>query len=276
MKDDKMSSNQYEFIRLYNEVHEILKEKLEKHTHSSSDNTHISFNELVSILGQSKVKREFPYLASMRAELDMINNFRNTIIHRQTEEFYNIAEPSEMTMNMMRELINSIVKPISVKQYFKENDRPEINSVKPSDTLRDVFNKINSTGFSQFPVFDNQKLEGIITENGMTHFIARQIGQGEIELESHDVAEVLAKFDENAQAYVILNQDAPLYEVLNLMYYNIENKESRYVLISNSNDTKKITREQIVGLFTTYDIPRLVQALDSHNGADDKKGSESS
>lgn len=272
-----MSSQQNEFIRKYNEVHEILKEKLDKYVQGHSDSTHISFSELIGILGQSKPKREFPYLASFRTKLDLINNFRNTIIHRQTEEFYNIAEPSDMTMEVLEEIINSIVKPISVKDYFKQKKRPEIIAVKPKDTLTDVFNKINSTGFSQFPVFDNQKLVGIITENGLTNFIARQVGKGQIELESHDVAEVLEKFDANAQAFIILNENVPLYEVLNMMYYNIENKESRYVLISSSNSKDKIVRDDLRGLFTTYDIPKLVQVLDSYNGAvklTDVEGSE--
>lgn len=262
-----MSSRQYEFIRQYNEVHEILKEKLDNYIEGSGKN-HVSFHDLISILGQSKPKRELPFLASFRTKLDLINNFRNTIIHRQTEEFYNIAEPSDLTMDILGEIIDSIVKPISVRQYFKENKRPKIVSVKPTDTLTDVMNKINSTGFSQFPVFDGQKLVGIITENGLTHFIASQVGAGKIDLETHDVAEVLEEFDANAQAFIILNENVPLYEVLNKMYYNIDKKESRYVLISKSNNTQHIKRDEMTGLFTNYDIPKLVQTLDSYNGAE--------
>lgn len=265
MNTDKMSSQQYEFIRQYNEVHEILKEKLDKYIETGSDSRHVSFSELIGILGQSKPKRDLPYLSSFRTKLELINNFRNTIIHRQTEEFYNIAEPSDMTMEILDEIINSIVKPLSIAQYFQHNERPDIISAAPSDTLKDVMNKINSTGFSQFPVFDNQRLVGIITENGLTHFIARQVGKGHIDLDTHDVAEVLSKFDENAQAFIILGKYVPLYEVLNKMYFNIDNKESRYVLISGSDDSETIKRDQLLGLFTTYDIPKIVQALNRYS-----------
>lgn len=255
-----MSSQQYEFIRLYNEVHDILKAKLH-HYISNNDNANISFSELISALGRDAVKHEFPYLAQFRNKLDLINNFRNTIIHRQTEEFYNIAEPSQLTMDTLKEIIAAFVTPLRIKDYIE--DKRTLITFNANDTLSDVLQTIHTEHLSQFPVFKDDLLIGLITENGIANFIAEHNESGNIHFKKHTVLEIINAYDENSHAYSPLTMDLPLFDVLDNLYAKRSEKTFKYILITTKSG-KNITRESLVTIFTAHDIPKIVNALNTH------------
>ena len=51
-------------------------------------------------------------------QLHLINSFRNTIVHDFTNKFYDIAEPSDYTMEILNEVYNFFLNPITIKDYL--------------------------------------------------------------------------------------------------------------------------------------------------------------
>lgn len=132
----------------------------------------------------------------------------------------------------------------------------------PQTGLCEMLSLVSKHKFSQFPVFDNGEFKGMITENGVTNFIANKNIEGGIIFEEETVADIIESeknIEEHNNAYEILYIEDELYRVRD-SFANVESM-TKYVLISKSGNRVLRNQEDLIGIFTVADIQKIMQYM---------------
>lgn len=253
------SKEQREFLALYNEVHGFLSEEL---FNTSESDDYKSFQECINKIRKSNAHQT---LRRHSAELELINKFRNFIVHNYGDRYYDIAEPTPYLMEVLENVHDYFVKPFKIKDFLVEQGNQVPQSLELDTPLLDVLKLISKHKFSQFPVFHNNQFKGMITDNGLTNFTASAINleNGGVIYEDFTVKDIIEKtnMDENNKKYSILFQDKELYRVLD-QFTNV-NHVKNYVLITKSGKNELRDKNDLVGIFTATDIPDIVNRLET-------------
>ncbi|MCJ0914555.1 MULTISPECIES: CBS domain-containing protein [Mammaliicoccus] len=266
---NKMTQKQEAFINTFNELHKVLNEKL-KSDFLSADigkdrkpTYDLTFNDCIKTIKAYKNKK-YRDLSRYIDELYLVNNLRNTIIHDSTNKFYDIAEPSDNTMKIMDVLFKRFVKPISIKNYINEKKAIQPIILYPETRLSEMLNYISKYRISQFPVFNSNELMGMISDNGITNFIANKNETGGILFEEEKISDLIESnldLEENKKSYEILYIEDELYQVIDC-FADVESI-NKYILISKSGNKIFRSKEDLVGIFTPADISEIMIFLDS-------------
>ncbi|MEX6102817.1 CBS domain-containing protein [Mammaliicoccus sciuri] len=259
------------FINTFNELHKLLNEKLKsdflltdkgKGRVSTDD---LTFSECIYTIKKYK-NNKYRDFSRYIDELYLVNNLRNTIIHDSTNKFYDIAEPSDNTMKIMDVLFKRFVKPISIKNYINDKKAMQPIILNPETSLSEMLNYISKYKISQFPVFNSNELMGMISDNGITNFIANKNEIGGILFEEEKISDLIESnldLEENRKSYEILYIEDELYQVIDC-FADVESI-NKYILISKSGNKIFRSKEDLVGIFTPADISEIMIFLDSKN-----------
>lgn len=248
----KESPQQESFLKLYNEVHKLLSEKFFGQT-----DKYVSFSRCVDEIANHPGNA---YLNDHIEELRLINDFRNLIVHRTTEKFYDIAEPSDTIMDILSHIRNLLANPVKISDFV---DDKSLITFDLDDDLWEVFNQVSRGNISQFPVFDGQKLVGMITDNGLTNFIANHLEQKDFGSQTHCVRDIIEdeKTDEYKYAYRILYQGLDLEACLDA--FTDLKQTAHYILVTQAKDNTLNSKGDLLDIFTAADIPQMLNLLDN-------------
>lgn len=261
----KKTNKQDEFINYFNELHTFLKKELRpeflktSRGRSHDQNYDMTFSECITTIKESNT------LISLRVyqnELDLINNLRNTLVHNRTNKFYDIADPSDLSMKILKEVYNYFLRPAKITKYLSDNNYETPLTMSPDTSLSTVLDHIYKNQFSQFPVFLENNFIGMVTDNGITNFIAKQKNDEGIIFGDFNVDNILDKeyqFEEYKNSYSILFENDELYRVIDTFYSDIN--QAKYILISKSGKREIKTKDDLVAIFTSSDIPNIKQYL---------------
>ena len=114
---------------------------------------------------------------------------RNVVVHGKTSPGQPIAVPTMPFVEQMEAVMEKLTKPQRVFPTFAKT----VEKIAPSDSIVKVLNRIAEQDFSQFPVYEGGAFIGLLTENGLTRWIARHVRSSGsmVELADHTVVQVL-------------------------------------------------------------------------------------
>lgn len=188
-------------------------------------------------------------------ELNAIREFRNILTHESTSKIYPIANPNEKLIQRVKELIDKIGNHKTVGDLFLK----EVKTLNIKDSLEEVLEKVNTFGYSQYPVFSNNKLVGIVSENGIVNYLANNVRKGLVDLKKVDVEDILRE-DKGKNLYTIVQEDFSIFDVEEIFEQEIKKGNSAYVvLISREKEPKRIT--EILGIITPWDIAQIIDHI---------------
>lgn len=131
-----------------------------------------------------------------RESLKLLANLRNEIAHAEGTDDLR-AVPTEAAIAELKAVLKSVQWLDAVGQRFGG----KVQCVASTDDLAHVLRLVRLRDYSQFPVVDGAKLHGLVTENGITRWLAENAGTDAI----HSLGSVrvgdLVKSDENRRAY---------------------------------------------------------------------------
>lgn len=114
---------------------------------------------------------------------------RNAIVHGKTEPYRYVAVPTPEISRRLSECRARLVSPIRAIPAFQKR----VETLSGDDTLARVLKLIDEKNYSQFPIYSDGKYCGLLTENGITrwlaHYVARTLSL--IELDEISVKSVL-------------------------------------------------------------------------------------
>lgn len=123
--------------------------------------------------------------------------------------------------------------------------------------IYDLFQLIKDTSFTQFPVFDNNSFNGLVSDNGITLKLS-QFALEEKEFETLDLSALfvsdLIPLDEQRYQYKIIGSEEYLYNILSEFEITSDTQTTPVLLVqSTNNNTEELTPDTLIGILTSFD-----------------------
>lgn len=151
-------SNIDRFESAYNEIDELIR----KFTRRERE---VSFGSVL---------REYEEKVSLGADGDFLRSvaaLRNVLVHSRRLPHLEMAVPTEMVVAQLETIRDRMLNPPRVFPRYQK----QVTIVAPEDSLEYVMKRVSELDFSQFPVMDGDRFIGLLTENGITRWLAKKI-----------------------------------------------------------------------------------------------------
>jgi predicted transcriptional regulator len=174
------------------------------------------------------------------------NELRNLLVHEPKRPYDYVAIPTAAMVMELKEVCDRILNPERVWPKF----RREVETVAPTNSLAQVLRQIALRDFSQFPIYREKRFDGLLTENGITRWLAHHVSSelSIIELEDVLVGQVIPE-EEKRGNWQFVSREETVQTVRELF---AEKELLEAVLITHSGNE----RESLLGIVTRWDIIR--------------------
>ena len=222
------------FIVAYNAI--------DAHLQSSFGHATSSFRSLVDL--HAKKHRWWKDAELLRT----VAGLRNLLVHEKVAPYEYPCVPTEILVTRLEAVRERFLHPqLAIPQFERE-----VITVKAEDSLAQVLKLIDTLQITHFPVYksygSHQKFAGVLTENGITRWLAEHIAKEAslIELNDEPIGEVLAR-EEKRRNYEFAASGAKVEELSHRFH---ENAYLEAVLITRSGHAE----EKLLGIITRWDI----------------------
>jgi CBS domain-containing protein len=147
-----------QFITAYNAIDRYLREAL-------GERRNKSFSQLVREYGA-----KFPRWTAGETLLALAE-LRNFLVHERREAYEYLAVPTQEVVDRIEVIRQRLLAPERVLPRFQR----KVAAVQSDLPLSRVLDMIEETGFSQFPVYEGERFAGLLTENGITRWLAGHV-----------------------------------------------------------------------------------------------------
>lgn len=206
MEDEKKESNAKRFLDAYNNIDYALKTRY-------GLNRAMGFSDLIR-------KAVVINYIVRRYEDDLIDygRLRNAIIHNNNEEFI-IAEPHISVVENIEHIEKLLTTPPLALESVAQKD---VKITYADKSMREVIMLIASSGFSNIPVYKENKLVGIANGQKILHSFGNFLiagGNAKSFLDNVQIEDMLSSLNES-NYYIVKKADCTLEEALNEFYKN--------------------------------------------------------
>jgi predicted transcriptional regulator len=243
-------------------------QEFQEHCLGLTDRFNALFNELtIALCNALKKKKKTPFKKLMveytnsrprrfRVHVDFlweVARIRNVIAHETTAPRQFPLLPAPMMIEKLQEVVSRLKNPIIVEQRFLK----EVSRVSSTTSLIEVLVKMRQKKYSQLPVYDDEKYVGLLTENGISRWLSKQIKTkaGLVDLKGIPVTDVLAQ-EERRPTCLFVDKAKQVIDIVNLFG---DNRELETVIITKDGNEN----EEPLGIVTRWDITRLRPGRDA-------------
>lgn len=135
-------------------------------------------------------------------DLQIFADLRNVMVHKKLVPTSYIAQPTDKVVKHIEQIEEEIKSPAKVYPLF-ERDVVRFNF---DDLFTDVLKTINEKKFTHFPIYKNKEMIGLLTEKGITVWLAHQLKDETIFLKETIVEEIVLE-DKNRNNYLFIKKD---------------------------------------------------------------------
>lgn len=154
--------------------------------------------------------------------LKAIGTIRNMIIHDSESVSNPIVLPSEDTMEILRKVHGKLMHPIRLIDIKKG----AVYVLNDTDTLSKALELIRTKNLSKIPLRTKEGIIcGVLTENGITRYIASTLGDIDLDLPLSSVM----NYEDNKERHIELHSDATIDDAIDC--FGISEKGGRIKVI---------------------------------------------
>jgi len=178
------------------------------------------------------------------AYLERMGYLRNGLAHDFTDAVEYVAVPTPLTVEQFEQFHRRLTQPPLAIPTFQ---RP-VEKVRPEDSLKQVLKLVKKFDYSQFPVYGENGFHGLLTENGITRWLARHVTEQFelVDFNEATVAEVLGE-EENREDVLFVGRNTPVPEIKELF---AERRLLEAVLITTRGDRN----QALLGIATRWNM----------------------
>ena len=215
------------FIAAYNTIDDWIQRQLD---------TSQSFRSAIDLFA-----KRHPYWRDAEA-LRTFAALRNFLIHEKVRPFDYPAVPGEGAVREIEQIRDRLIQPKLVGDEFAR----EVLTLAPDDALRAALVAMVKRGFRRFPIYQNKRCAGLLTERGIARYVAELTANGR-------------DFDANVPIKNVLEREtkranyrfaAPQLSVTQIAYWFHEDTFLETVLISQGGND----RGELLGIVTRGDV----------------------
>ncbi len=221
--------------------------RLEEELRRITGSGHESFSFLLD-----HVSRSNPAFAHFKEDLKEFAELRNAIVHKRigTEA---IAEPHPDVVSRIESIADKIIHAELLEDHFHRH----VVVCAPQDSLKNVLAQLKSGQFNQAPVYNGNKLIGLLTTEAIAMWLADAFHSADYIDPGTRVRDVL-QFAEGAEEFSVLGAKSSIFDALALFEASYKRgKHLKAIIITNSGGHA----ERPMGIITTLEIPLLITLL---------------
>lgn len=235
-------TNEYEdlvevFLAEFNKLHKAMQEKVGKE------------DDFFSLL--KRMEKTDSVISRYKDELHLIRKLRNLLVHEKQTIDYDLAIPSSKTVKDLHNIRLKFEFPETASKFEKK-----VYSFSLEDSLYKLLQAVDQYNISHFPIFYQDKLQGVMSHNGITHWIGHEYKQKVIDLTTVHLSDIV-EAEDTYMHYDVVQPETPLYDVEQLFHQNLLAGRNLFVILIATKN--KITQpNQLKGIITAYDLPRVL------------------
>ena len=217
--------------------------------------TYNALTEYIIEISRSNVTDSFAYVVRRcrdrrllrrddAAYLERMGYLRNGLAHDFTEAVEYVAVPTPLTVEQFEQFHIRLTQPPRAIPTFQR----AVAMVRPEHSLQHVLSLVNEHDYSQFPVYGDDGFHGLLTENGITRWLARHVTE-QLELVDFNevtVSEVLGT-EENREDVMFVGRNTPVPEIKEFF---AERRLLEAVLITTRGDRN----QALLGIATRWNM----------------------
>lgn len=230
-RSDEKMDNAERFLASFNRIHNHLSFLSNEKTHKKPFYHLLDENEYRN----SGVKE-------YKNDLQIFADLRNVLVHKKLEASIYLAVPTDKVVERI-EMIESMIKsPPTVYPAFKR----DVVRFHAEDLFITVLDTIKSKQITHFPIYQMGKLIGLLTENGITYWLANHVDSTVVDLKKITTEEILRE-DSKSNNYLFIRKDMSIEAAADLL------KKDRKIdaLLITKNGKKS---ENPMGIITPSDL----------------------
>lgn len=236
-----MGSNYQRFMHAFNELHNVIAKRVNKEPDTN-------FGELMGAAAKNRDKVIENYVD----EIDFYRELRNLLTHHTINGDEAVAQPSDSLI----EEIEMVTEKIKYSKRVKDVFLKRVRTFDMNDPLENVLDVINQVRYTQFPVFDGDKLVGIVSSIGVTKYLAKAMNKDIRSIKETTVKHIL-EVEDDQKLYEVISADTSIFTIEEIFSKRIKEGRTTYILlIAKGNKIEK--KSDLIGIITPWDIPRVV------------------
>jgi len=222
------------FIESYNAIEKYLEEAVRRERYTG-------FTSLVR-----DYQKQFGEWEHGQSVLEMAR-LRNVIVHNLTEPYEFLSVPTEDALKKIEEIRDELINPILAEQLFSK----KVITVSCGDSFSSLLKLIKKTKHTRYPVYDGIYFCGLITENSITHWLARNVEFRNNKISVLDeTIETVLEVNKNRINYEFISKDTKVDQARKLF---LDNSRLEALLMT---ETAKV-QQRLLGIATRWDVLRL-------------------
>ncbi|WP_303968712.1 CBS domain-containing protein [Sporosarcina ureae] len=205
--------------------------------------SHLSFSKKIA-----KAKSQNALIARYEDELHEFSSLRNAIVHNRTGFDYAIAEPHDEIVELIESIDRGLSHPVTVKDLFSGR----VHTVQSDESLATGLRLIRERKFNQLPIYKKGRFMGLITANGIMHWLADQ----ETDCISREIPTLLDVYnhEKRKKTYRFVKCTMSAYEAEGYFRKSIMSGQRLEALLITEQGGKD---EKLLGIITPLDLLKL-------------------
>lgn len=238
----KQMSRAERFIAAFNDIEDEFRSVLDPEKH-------------VKFLEMARAYADHHHLPSVqRDELEIFATLRNAISHGRWHDGQPIAEPNETTVRDIEALRDQITSPPKAIRSLPEGP---VCTASPDDPVNTVLKHVVDSDYSQIPIYDDLRYEGMLTTNAVARWLAYRLEHGRALPGAEPVGRVLA-FAEAHEHALFVSPTITAAEAIDQLTHGGEDQTPVAALIITEDGQQS---GKPIGIITSSDLPALSAAL---------------
>jgi predicted transcriptional regulator len=221
---------------------------IEKHLRRLLDaDRHMTFNEMLE-----KAARVDKGVRRLRSQLRDFGELRNFVVHEYRRD-RPTASPSAHAVDRLQAIRDELLSPPRLIDLF----RLPVETCSPADRVGAAARKMHDGSFSQLPVYEGDRLVGLLTAETVARWLASRLAGG-LGLLEEEAVEAVMRHEEGTHAYVVMDREATVEEALAAFDDHLHaGKSLDAIILTHSRGAT----ERPLGIVTISDMPRLLAVL---------------
>ena len=174
---------------------------------------------------------------------------RNAIVHQRTSTEYVIAEPHLEVVEQIEHIDEVIARPKLVGQLF----RKRVMTFQMTDSLQYTLKAIRKRKYTQFPVYDGQRFQGLLTTVGITNWLASSMIDTDLPKSIPTLRDIL-QHEKNERNYKFISRYMTIYEAEEIFKAGVERGRRFEALLITEHGKP---HQKLIGIVTPIDIMKV-------------------
>ncbi len=230
-----------EFLDLFVEIEMWLRQEI------NAPDEHLGFSAMVR-----RVARKDQIVQQYKEELIQYARLRNLIVHERVDSEI-IAEPTPIVIENLKKIRQYLIDPPKLIPAFLI----KVKVRSKDDAISKAVSDMSKGSFSQLPILAGKKVVELLTSETIARWLASEIENGIVSIDETTIETALA-FTEDKEHYCFLSRDSTFYDALEQFNQFAERGKSLDAILITHSGSKE---QKLLGILTTYDIPRLLEGI---------------